>query len=169
MRPPLVRHTLGVAVKEICGSASAVVIAHPHECFSLLHAVDDYGSWNREFIRELDVLERDADGRAARVRGVVAVTRSPVAKTVELTVEVRADPPEAIYITRIPNEPSDREQLDLVWRVQKAGPSGGARIDVRFVAVASFVPAFVPLGGAGNSIARKLLESAVGALTGGAT
>lgn len=144
-------------VKEISGSASATVRASVRECYSLLAAAQRYPEWNGEFFRELEVLQREP----LELRAVLNVK-----KAIELTVEVRTDPPHAVYITRIPNEPSDREELELVWRVEPAGGPALTRIELQLEALASFVPGFVPLGGIGDKIARKLLESATEALGG---
>ena len=151
-------------MKEIRGSASAAVPAPANECFSLLAAVDRYAVWNGDLVRELNVLERDPEGLPARVRAVISIKRGSPVKTFELTVAVTTDPPHAVYITRIPNEPSDREELHLVWRVDPQRSAADTRIELQFAAMASFVPGFLPLGGIGNRIAEKLVESAGRAL-----
>jgi ribosome-associated toxin RatA of RatAB toxin-antitoxin module len=155
-------------VKEIHGSASGIVRATPERCFSLLAAVDRYRDWNAELVRELEVLERHRDDKPTRVRAVIHVKQSPFMKNFELTVAVRAEPPHAIFITRIPNEPSDPEALELAWRVAPRSAGGATRIGLQFNAVASFIPGFLPLGGIGNLIAERLLDAATTALGGAA-
>ena len=150
-------------MKEIRGSASAVARATPESCFSLLAAVDRYGDWNADLVREVEVIEREEDDWPARARGAIYVKHSPVMKHFELTVAVRAEPPRAVYITRIPNEPSDREALELAWRLAPAR-GRATRINLELQAVVSFVPGFIPLGGVGNMIADTLLEAATEAL-----
>lgn len=149
-------------VKEISGSASATVRASVKECYSLLAAAQRYGEWNGEFFRELEVLQREP----LELRAVLNVKGNPFLRTIELTVAVHTDPPRAVTITRIPNEPSDREELELLWRVEPDPGSEGTRIDLRLVALASSVPGFVPLRGVGDRIAERLLASAAGALGG---
>ena len=145
-------------MKEIRGSASAVVPAPPDECYALLAAVDRYDEWNGELVRELEVLERDPP----RLRAVIYVKQSPFMKTFSLQAAVATEPPRAVHITRIPNEPGDHEAMRLVWRIAPA--DAGSRIELDFSAVTSFLPGFFPLGGVGNLIAGTLLESAVEAL-----
>ncbi len=145
-------------MKEIRGAASAEVAAPAARSYELLAAAERYREWNGELVRELDVLDRDP----LRVRAVIYVRQSPFAKTFELRVAVRTEPPHAVHIVRIPNEPTDPEALELTWRV--AAAAGGSRITLQFAAVVSFVPGFVPLGGVGNLIADTLLSSAVRAL-----
>jgi hypothetical protein len=153
-------------MKAIRGFASALVRTPTRECFSLLAAVDRYREWNRELVRELDVLDRGPDQLPSRVRAVIAIRRSPLIQSIELTASVRADPPKAIYMTRIPNEPSDREELDLVWRLRPDDSASGTWIELEFAAVASFIPGLMPLGGVGNRIAERLVGSATEALGG---
>lgn len=149
-------------MKEISGSASAIARASAQECYALLAAVQRYGEWNGDLFRELEVLQR----KPLRVRAIVDAKAAPFLRTIELTVVVHTDPPHAVRITRIPNEPSDPEQLELLWRVDHDSDSSATRIDLQIVALASSVPRFVPLGGIGNTIARKLLASATEALGG---
>jgi hypothetical protein len=162
-------------VKEIRGSARAVVRARPKECFALLAAVDRYSGWNGELVRELEVLERGSDDRPARLRAVIDLKRSPFVGSLDVTVAVRTEPPRAVYITRIPNEPSDPERLELVWRIDRDrsrcgtridrdDSRSGTRIDLDLLAVAAFVPGFIPLGGIGDLVAEKLLGSAADTL-----
>ena len=151
-------------MKEIRGSASAVVRASAQDCYALLAAVDRYGSWNGDLVRELEVLEREPDGSPVRLRAQIYVKQSPFMKTFELTVAIRNEPPNAVHITRLPNEPTDREGLELSWRILPEG--SGALLELQFMALASFVPGFLPLGGVGNLIAETLLESATEALGG---
>ncbi len=145
-------------VKEISGSASATVRASVQDCYSLLAAVQRYGEWNRELLRELEVLQREP----LEVRAIVNVKWTPFLRTIELTAAVDTDPPHGVKITRIPNEPSDPEELELLWRLEPDRGSSATRIELRFVALASSVPRFVPLGGIGKLVAEKLVESAHG-------
>jgi hypothetical protein len=145
-------------MKEFRGSGSALVRASTEESYALLAAVDRYAEWNGELVRELEVLQAEP----LRLRAVIYVKRAPFTKTLELRVAVRNAPPHTVHITRIPNEPTDPEGLELTWRVGSAAV--GTRVELDFRAVASFVPGFLPLGGVGNLIAGKLLSSATDAL-----
>jgi ribosome-associated toxin RatA of RatAB toxin-antitoxin module len=147
-------------MKEIRGSASATVRASAQDSYALLAAVDRYAEWNGELVRELEVLQAEP----LRLRAVICVKRGRLTKTFELRVATHTEPLHVVHITRIPNDPDDPEGLELSWRVAPAG--SGARLELAFSAVASFVPGFLPLGGIGNLIAGTLLEAATDALGG---
>jgi ribosome-associated toxin RatA of RatAB toxin-antitoxin module len=145
-------------MKEIRGTASAVVPTPANACYALLSAVGRYHEWNSRLIRELEVLQHDPP----RLRAVIRVGRSRLTKSFELSVEVRTEPPRAVVITRIPNEPDDPEALELGWRVAPVASASRLELEVR--ALASSVPSFLPVGGLGDLIARTLLRCATEAL-----
>jgi ribosome-associated toxin RatA of RatAB toxin-antitoxin module len=148
-------------MKEIQGRASAIVDAPLDACFALLEALERYPVWNPDLVREVEVLERDGDGTPATARVMLHVAQGPLAKDFELVVAVRAERPRAILLSRIPNEPSDPERLELAWRLQ---PDDETRIELDFDAAASSVPGIVPLPRIGDLIARRFLDAAVAAL-----
>ena len=148
-------------MKEIEGQASARVAASVAECFELLVAVDRYPDWNPELFREVEVLERSPDGCPVRARAALHIAQSPFSKDFELVIAVSARPPDVVELTRIPNEPSDREGLDMTWRTLADGET---LIELDFRAVASFIPGFLPLPRVGNLIARTLVDAAAAAL-----
>ena len=71
--------------------------------------------------------------------------------------------PVAIALTRVPDGPHDPDRLELIWRLAGAGST---QLELEFDAAASFVPGFVPVGGAGDMIAQAAIEAARNALTG---
>lgn len=150
-------------MKSIDGRASASVHAGAEECFALLAAIHRYPAWTGELVREVQVLEWDGTDQPASARVTLHVARSPLVKDFELVVSVQATPIESVLLTRVPNEASDREELEIHWRLH---PDGGTRIEVSFHAVTPRVPSFVPLGGVGDEIADTLLHAAVKALDG---
>jgi hypothetical protein len=145
-------------MKEVRGRASAVVGAPLEESFTLLAAVEHYPSWYSEFFREVDVLERNSEGRPTKAWARLHVARSPFAKDFELIVAVRAERPRAVFITRLPNEPTDPERLELAWRLRE---ESGTRIELAFDAAVAFVPGFIPVGDVGDRIAATILGGAV--------
>ncbi len=144
-------------MKEFRGRAAAIVTASVEESFRLLAAVDRYPSWNADLFREVEVFERGGDGQPLRARARLRIPRSPLSREFELVVAVRTQWPQAVYLTRIPYEPSDEERMQLAWRLWDAG---GTRIELEFEAAVSFVPGFLPLGGAGDKIAQTVLRGA---------
>jgi hypothetical protein len=147
-------------MKEFRGSARATVRASAEESYALLAAVERYREWNGELVRELEVLQDEP----LRLRAVICIERRPFVKTFEIRVAAHTEPPHAVHITRMPNEPTDPEAMELTWRV--AAANSGTRVELDFSAVASFVPGFLPLGRIGNLIAGTLLEAATDALGG---
>ena len=150
-------------MKSIDGRAGSTVRATAAECFALLAAVERYPEWTRGLVRGVTALERDEAGRASAARLEIHVAQSPFTQDLTVPVSVRVEPDRAVRLTRVPEGPSDREELDIHWRLQSAT---GTRIDVSFHTVTALVPRLVPLFGVGDQIAAHLLKSAVGALDG---
>jgi hypothetical protein len=148
-------------MKQISGRASSVVAAPVENCFALLEAVHRYPVWNGDLVREVKVLESDADGRPARAWARIHVAQNRFAKNFELVVAVRAEPMRAVCLTRLPNESSDPEQLVISWRLHR---DARTRIGLEFHATVSFLPSVVPLFGVGDLIADTLMDAAARAL-----
>jgi ribosome-associated toxin RatA of RatAB toxin-antitoxin module len=153
-------------MKSIDGRANAIVRAGAPACFAVLAAVHRYPAWIGELVRTVEVLEWDADGQPTSARMTIHVAQSPFAKDFELVVSIQATPVESVLLRRVPNEPSDREQLEIGWRLY---PDTGTRIEVTFSAVTPLLPSFVPLRGVGNEIADTLLRAAVETVDRGGT
>lgn len=139
-------------MKELKGSATTAVQATPEECIAVLAAVDRYPTWYPDFIREVEVLERDAAGMPRRASTTVHLAVGPLANdySFEVTIKVQRS---AVILVRVPNEPSDDEHLEVHWRVKprELGVKVAARLDV---------PRFLPVGGAGESVAQGFVEAA---------
>src|SRR5436305_550665 len=101
-------------MKELRGSATATVRATPEECIAVIAAVDRYPTWYPDVIREVEVLERDAQGVARRARTKVHLAVGPLANDYrfEITVAVQ---PSAVLLSRVPNAGSDPERLESRW------------------------------------------------------
>lgn len=140
-------------MKEIRGTARASVSAAQEDCFSLLAAVDRYPEWSGDLVREVHVLKLDGEGLPRTARAILRVAH----RSLELLVESHAEHPETVRLTRVPNEPSDQERLDLTWRLHQ---NGRTVIAVDFHALVSFLPRLMPVGGVGDQIARGLVEAA---------
>jgi ribosome-associated toxin RatA of RatAB toxin-antitoxin module len=147
---------------ELRGTAADVVAAPLAECFALVEAVDRYPSWHPEVVREVEVLERDAEGRPHRVRTKLHVARGPLVKDFELVMAVVAEPPEILKLTRVSDRPSD-QSFDVAWRLREGA---GTRMTVDLSANLN-VPRFLPLGGIGNSMAEGFIRAAKDALARG--
>jgi ribosome-associated toxin RatA of RatAB toxin-antitoxin module len=148
-------------MKSIDGWADSVVRASAQECFALLAAIHRYPAWTGELVRDVQVLESDATGQPTSARVTLHVAQSPLVKDFELMMSVQAKPTESVRLTRVANEASDRERLEIDWRLH---PEAGTRIEVSFHALTPRLPRFVPLGGIGGEIAGNLVHAAVNAL-----
>jgi ribosome-associated toxin RatA of RatAB toxin-antitoxin module len=139
-------------MKDLRGSAITAVRATPEECIAVVAAVDRYPTWYPDVIREVEVLERDAQGMARRARTSVHLAVGPVANDYRFEITVAVQPSEVV-LTRVPDAASDSERLEIHWRVrpQQLGVELVARLDV---------PRFLPIGGAGDSVAQGFVEAA---------
>ena len=147
-------------MKELQGRARADLDVAPHECYELLAAVDRYPTWF-EYVRRVDVLEPEFNGTPGLARAEVHVEQSPFGQDFELFMAVRTEPASTVTLTRLPSGPSDPDRLELFWRV--AGDAA-TLLEFEFDAAASFLPGFLPVGDAGDAIARGAIEAARTAL-----
>ncbi|HJS94714.1 MAG TPA: SRPBCC family protein [Solirubrobacteraceae bacterium] len=147
-------------MKELQGWASAELDVPVRACFELLAAVESYPDWF-EVVHTVEVLEHERNGTPGLARAELYVPQSPFGTHFELFVAVHTERPGTVTLTRVPDGASDVDRLELIWRIEKAGST---RLEFEFDAAASFVPSFVPLGGAGDAIARAAIEAARAAL-----
>ena len=149
-------------MKELQGRATGELDVPPERCFKLLSAVERYPDWI-EFVREVELLERERRGRPGRARAALHIPQSPFGTDFELLIAVRTKRPAMITLTRVPDGPNDPDRLKLIWRMRGNG-STQLELEFEFDAAASFVPGFLPVGGAGEAIAQAAIEAARGAL-----
>lgn len=146
-------------MKDLQGRANAEVAVPLEDCFELVAAIDRYPSWF-DVVREVEVLERDEDGRPLTARIELHIPQSPFGTDFELVVAVETDPPMAVMLTKIPDGPDDRERAHLSWRMQHGEST---YVEFEFDAAVSFLPAFLPLGGMGDVVAKVILDEATDA------
>ena len=149
-------------MKQLQGSASAEIELPVEDCFALIASIERYPAWF-DVVREAEILERERDGRPRLVRVALHVPQSPFGTDFEFTVAVEADHPEAMQFTRLPEGPADMDRLELTWRLRE---NGSTEIELAFDAAVSFVPAYLPVGGAGDVIAEAILDAATTAFAG---
>ena len=65
-------------MRQLRGSASALVPAPLGDCLALVEAVDGYPVWYPQVVRAVDVLQRDASGLASRAQTQLRVSAGPV-------------------------------------------------------------------------------------------
>jgi hypothetical protein len=153
-------------MKDLHGTASAVVPAPLDRCRAVFEAVDRYPQWYPDAVREVDVLERDHSGRPTKARAKLHLVWGPVVKDFDLVLAVVSDPPGPIRLTRIAHAGSS--QFAVTWGLRDDAGTGidhaGTRIELNLTASMS-VPRFLPVGGIGDAIADGFIAAATRALT----
>jgi hypothetical protein len=140
-------------MKDLEGSAYTAIAASPAESIPMLAAVDRYAEWYPDVIRRAEVLERDGDGTPTRASTTVRLSLGPVGNEFQLEIAVAVVPAREVKLTRIPHDGKDEERLELRWltRPGRLGVEVSARLEV---------PRFLPIGGAGDSVAQGFVEAA---------
>jgi hypothetical protein len=146
-------------MKDLRGTASAVVPAPLDRCRALFEAVDRYPEWYPDAVHEVDVLERDHTGRPTKARTKLHLVWGPVVKDFDLVLAVVSEPPGPIRLTRMAAAGSSR--FAVTWGLRD---DAGTRIDLELTASMS-VPRFLPVGGIGDAIADGFIGAATRALT----
>ena len=149
-------------MKQLQGSASAEIELPVADCFALIASIERYPAWF-DVVREAEVLERERDGMPRLVRVALHVPQSPFGTDFTFTAAVDADHPEAMQFTKLPDGPADMDRLELRWRLRE---NGSTEIELAFDVAVSFVPAYLPVGGAGDVIAEAILDAATTAFAG---
>jgi Polyketide cyclase / dehydrase and lipid transport len=147
-------------VKELQGWASAELEVPVKHCFELLSAVEAYPDWF-DVVSEVEMLEDERNGTPGLARAELYLPQSPFGTHFELFMAVRTERPGTVTLTRVPDGAADPDRLELIWRMKR---SGSTRLEFEFDAAASFVPSFVPVGGAGEAIAQAAIDAARAAL-----
>jgi hypothetical protein len=147
-------------MKQLSGSASAPTRAGEHRCVDFLSDVEAYPHWYPEVVRSVEVLERDADGRATRARATLRASVGPINRDLQLTLGVSRGPRE-VKLVRTSQDSADAERFSVNWQV--SGAQSGARIDLKLDAALD-VPRLVPLGGVGDAMASGFVAAAVRSL-----
>jgi ribosome-associated toxin RatA of RatAB toxin-antitoxin module len=148
-------------MKQLHGSAAAVVPAGEQECMGLLADVGGYPSWHPEVVRRVEVLSRDERGRARQVRTTLHLSRGPLQRDFELVMAVHSERA-AVRLARIAHDRSDVESFEVSWRVAPAGRAG-SKLELSLGAVLE-VPRLLPLGGIGDALAGGFVTAAARAL-----
>ncbi len=150
----------GRAVKDLQGSARAQVAADVERCFALLREVERYPDWYPQVVRRVEVLERDADGRATRAQAALHVAHGPIVRDFELLLAVHAEPSSSVRLERVPHGASDGERFEVLWHL-RPGRATELRVELR---ASLAVPRLLPLGGVADAIAGGFARAAAAEL-----
>ncbi len=143
-------------MKQLTGSAQLDVAASIEACYALLSDVERYPGWHPDVVREVEVLSHDADGRPARAQAILHVSRGPLVRDFDLTLAVERQPPGAINLIRLPNEPTDPEEFQVRWRLTPSGPKTQVNLELNANLA---VPRIVPLTGVGDGLAAGFVAA----------
>ncbi len=149
-------------MKDLRGRAATVVPAPRGACLALLEAVDRYPAWYPAVVRQVEVLERDADGAPVRAHTKLHVSRGAIVKDFDLIMAVTIDRPSTIALAKVG---ASEQRFDVTWHLSD-DPRDGTQIALDLFATLN-VPRFLPVGGIGDSLAHGFVRAAGDALASG--
>ena len=139
-------------MKDLRGTASALVPAPLQDCLALVQAVDEYPDWYPEVVRSVDVLERDAGGVPSRAQTTLHLSVGPLNKDFPLLMAVTVQPPDTVKLAKV----GGNARFDVTWRLRDGKQTRLALdLDANLDA-----PRFLPLGGIGDSVAQGFVSAA---------
>jgi ribosome-associated toxin RatA of RatAB toxin-antitoxin module len=139
-------------MKELHGTAAALVPAPLAQCLALVEAVDGYPAWYPDVVRAVEVLERDARGVPSRVRTKLHLSAGPVTKDFDVLMAVAVESPATVKLVKV----GGSAKFDVIWRLHDGQ---NTRLELELDANLD-VPRFVPLSGVGNSVAQGFISAA---------
>ena len=141
--------------REFHGEAAEVVAAPQEVCLALVAAVDRYPDWCPDVIREVDVLDRGADGQPSSVRMTMHIAGGGVVREFNLFLAIVVEPPRSVKLTRVTDHPTNQE-FDATWTLR---PAAGTRVALDLDARLR-VPWYIRAGGIGDAIAQAFVTAA---------
>jgi hypothetical protein len=139
-------------MKELRGTAMALVPAPLASCLALVEAVDGYPTWYPDVVRTVDVLERDARGLPRRARTKLHLSVGPLTKDFDLLMAVTVESPATVRLVKV----GGTAKFDVIWRLHDGEKT---RLALELDANLD-VPRFVPIGGVGDSVAQGFISAA---------
>ena len=139
-------------MKELRGTATALVPAPMAQCLALVQAVDEYPTWYPEVVRTVDVLERDAGGVPSSAQTKLHLSVGPLTKDFDLLMSVTVMPPATVKLAKV----GGNEKFDVTWRLHDGDKT---RLTLELDANLN-APRFLPLGGIGDSVAQGFISAA---------
>jgi len=139
-------------MKELRGTATALVPAPMAQCLALVRAVDEYPAWYPDVVRTVEVLERDASELPSRARTELHLSVGPLTKDFDLLMAVTVLPPTTVKLVKV----GGNEKFDVTWRLHDGD---NTRLTLELDANLN-APRFLPLGGIGDSVAQGFISAA---------
>lgn len=139
-------------MKELRGTATALVPAPMAQCLALVAAVDEYPAWYPDVVRAVEVLERDAGGLPSRAQTELHLSVGPLTKDFDVLMAVTVVPPATVKLVKV----GGNAKFDVTWRLHN-GDNTRLTLDLDANLDA---PRFLPLGGIGDSVAQGFISAA---------
>jgi hypothetical protein len=106
-------------------------------------------------IREVDVLDRAADGQPSRVRMKMHVARGGLEKEFNLFLAIVVEPPGIVKLARVTDHPTNQE-FNATWTLR---PTASTQVALELDAKLR-VPWYIRGGGIGDAIAEAFVGAA---------
>lgn len=149
-------------MKQLDSSVAGTTPASIEDCYATLSDFESYPRWFPGNVPAAEVLERDpATNEPTRIKTTLHVAQGPFVRDFKVHMAVTLDPPRLIELRRLPKEPSDHEEMVVTWRLRPA--NGGTEVEASLDAKLS-IPAFLPVGGIADTMARGFLDAALAQL-----
>jgi ribosome-associated toxin RatA of RatAB toxin-antitoxin module len=146
-------------MREISATATGVAAASIDAVFSQLRDVERYPEWYPAGAKSVEVLERDADGRAVAIDALLAAVVGPLRKNFGVRLAVEAQTPTRVALVRVADDRGDHEALTISWNLRELGPRQ-TEVTVEMVAHLD-VPPFLPVGQVAQEAAGGFLAAAI--------
>jgi hypothetical protein len=139
-------------MKELRGTAAALVPAPLEDCLALVQAVEAYPEWHPDVVRSVEVVDGDAGAVPRRVRTQLHLSVGPLTKDFELLMAVTVRAPTTVKLAKV----GGNAKFDVTWHLQD-----GANTRLALELEANLdAPRFLPLGGIGDSVAQGFVSAA---------
>jgi ribosome-associated toxin RatA of RatAB toxin-antitoxin module len=146
-------------MKEITATATGTAQAPIERVYDHLLDVERYPDWYPDGVKSVEVLERGADGKAAKIDAVLAAVAGPLRKSFDVRLSVEPVRPTLVALTRQADERGDHEALTITWLLTSIAEQEteitvemSARLDV---------PIFLPVDPIAREVANGFLQAAL--------
>jgi ribosome-associated toxin RatA of RatAB toxin-antitoxin module len=149
-------------MKELSATATGVAATPIEVCYAHLLDVERYPAWYPDGAKQVQVLERDGDGAAARIDAVLAAVAGPLRKEFPVRLAVQQQRPTRIALARVADDRGDHEALTIAWALRALGETE-TEITVELGATLD-VPMFLPIDPVAREVANGFLQAALTSL-----
>jgi ribosome-associated toxin RatA of RatAB toxin-antitoxin module len=145
-------------MREVNASATGAVAADVERCYALLADVERYPQWYPAGAKRVDVLDRDAEGRAETVDALLSLGQGPIRKDFEMKLGVTYEQLRLVELSRLANDAKDGESITVTWTL---APQDAATTELTIAFSARLdLPPFLPVNGIVDAVAQDFLAAA---------